>query len=51
MFAKLMSGTFSLSAAPVATAIKGNEHNPDPRALFKPEELPIYTTIFEKDAK
>lgn len=49
MFAKLISRTVLISAIPVATATKGNENEPAPRTLFKPQDLPIYTTVFGKD--
>ncbi|XP_031639202.1 uncharacterized protein LOC116351262 [Contarinia nasturtii] len=49
MFAKLLGRTALISAAPVATAMKSNES--EPQAVYKPQELPIYTTVFGKDAK
>lgn len=40
-----------LSAAPVAAAAKVAENEPQKQTTFKPQELPIYTTIFGSENK
>lgn len=45
MYRTFLSGTVLLSAAPIAMATKENQN----QILQRPQELPIYSTIFEKE--
>lgn len=50
MFRKVVGSSVLLSAAPIAVKEKVTPETPN-LATFRPQELPIYTTIFAKDTK
>lgn len=50
MLRKVLGSSVLLSAAPIAAKDKGALETPN-LAIFRPHELPIYATAFDKDIK